>query len=203
MQKNDPIKGDFYDQVMQDLKSLDLNITENAIIQMKKEKFKRIVKKKVRESALCYLKQLQHNHSKVRTIRYFKLELSQYMESPIFSSDNAKLLLALRTRTVNGIRTDFGNMFTTQLCPLCGEHLDTLPNLLTCELLRTQQRTREVSRNSVSYSDVYSSDVFRQKEITELYTELLRTRGELINSTPVAITEPVHSFARTNYIITK
>ena len=125
VQKNDPIKGDFYDLVMQDLKSIDLNITEDKIIQMKKEKFKSIVKKKVRESALCYLKQLQQNHSKVRTIRYCKLELSQYMESPIFSSDNAKLLLALRTRTVNGIRTDFGNMFTTQFCPLCGEHLDT------------------------------------------------------------------------------
>ena len=125
------------------------------------------------------------------------------MESPIFSSDNAKLLLALRTRTVNGIRADFGNMFTTQFCPLCGEHLDTLPNLLTCEPLRTQQRTGDVSRYSVSYSDVYSSDVFRQKEITELYTELLRTRDELINSTPVAITGPVHSFARTTYIITQ
>ena len=94
-------------------------------------------------------------------------------------------------------------MFTTQICPLCGEHLDTLPNLLTCEPLRTQQRTGDVSRNSVSYSDVYSSDVFRQKEITELYTELLRTRDELINSTPVAITGPVHSFARTTYIITQ
>ena len=53
VQKNDPIKGDFYDLVMQDLKSIDLNITEDAIIQMKKEKFKSIVKKKVRESALC------------------------------------------------------------------------------------------------------------------------------------------------------
>ena len=53
VQKNYPIKGDFYDLVMQDLKSIDLNITEDKIIQMKKEKFKSIVKKKVRESALC------------------------------------------------------------------------------------------------------------------------------------------------------
>ena len=53
VQKNYPIKDDFYDLVMQDLKSIDLNITEDAIIQMKKEKFKSIVKKKVRESALC------------------------------------------------------------------------------------------------------------------------------------------------------
>ena len=94
-------------------------------------------------------------------------------------------------------------MFNTQFCPLCGVHLDTLPNLIICELLKTQQRTGAVSRNRVSYSDVYSSDVFKQKEITELYTELLRTHDELMNSTPVAIAGPKHSFARTTYIITK
>ena len=44
VQKNYPIKDDFYDLVMQDLKSIDLKITEDVIIQMKKEKFKSIVK---------------------------------------------------------------------------------------------------------------------------------------------------------------
>ena len=114
------------------------------------------------------------------------------MNSPIFTSENTKLLLALRTRTVNGIRTDFKSMFNTLFCPLCEEHLDTLPNLLQCDLLRTQQRTDTVSRNNVSFSDIYSSDIMKQKEITELYSELLRIREELMKSTPVAITGPVH-----------
>ena len=50
-------------------------MTEKEITEMKKEKFKNIVKKQVRISALQYLKQLQQNHSKVNTIQYSKLEL--------------------------------------------------------------------------------------------------------------------------------
>ena len=145
VQKNDPIKGDFYELVMKDIEGINWKITENEIKQIKKEKLKSLVKKKVREAAFFYLKQLQQKHSKVQTIQYEKLELSNYMNSPIFTSENTKLLLALRTRTVNGIRTDFKSMFNTLFCPLCEEHLDTLPNLLQCDLLRTQQRTDAVS----------------------------------------------------------
>ena len=100
-------------------------------------------------------------------------------------------------------------MGSEQILAICSPHssvhfvVNIWTHYQTCESLRTQHRTEEVSRNSVSYSDIYSSDVFRQKEITELYTELLRTRDELMNSTPVAITGPVHSFARTTYIITE
>ena len=98
------------------------------------------------------------------------------MNSPIFTSENTKWLLALRTRTVNEIRTDFKSMFSTLLCPLCDVHLDTLPNLLQCDLLRVKQSTDAASRNNVTFSDIYSSDIRKQKEITELYSDFLRIR---------------------------
>ena len=37
-----------------------------------------------------------------------------------WTRDQASLMLALRTRTVRGIRTDFGNMFLDKTCPLPG-----------------------------------------------------------------------------------
>ena len=49
------------------------------INETKKEKFKRIMKKHVRISAMRHLKQLQQNHSKAKNIKYDKLELVQYM----------------------------------------------------------------------------------------------------------------------------
>ena len=175
---------------MKDLEDINWRNTENDI--MKKENLKSIVKKKVREAALLYLKQQQQKHSKAQKIQYEKLEISNYMNSLIFTSENTKLLLALRTRTVNGIRTDFKSMFSTLLCPLCDVHLDTLPNLLQCDLLRAKRRADATSRNNVTFNDIYSSDIRKQKEITELYSDFLRIREEVMKSTPVAITGPVH-----------
>ena len=90
---------------------------------MTKEKLKSKIKKKSRKTGISQLKHLQQNHSKVKQIQ--QLELMQYLKSPIFTTENMKLLLALRTRTVKGIRADFSGMFTSTLCPLCGEHLDS------------------------------------------------------------------------------
>ena len=192
VQKNDPIKGDFYDLVMEDIRSIKLKITEEEITKMKKQKFKSIVKEHVRISAMEHLKQLQQNHSKAKKINYNKLELAQYMNSPVFSNDNTKLLLALRTRTVNGIRSDFSGMYSTLSCPLCGDHPDTLPNVLICNIMKKHQQTSVLSNSAFSYDDVFSQDVIKQKEITELFSELLKIREEIVNSTPVAITGPVH-----------
>ena len=114
------------------------------------------------------------------------------MNSPVFTNDNTKLLLALRTRTVNGIRSDFSGMYTTLSCPVCGEHPDTLPNLLKCDIIRKYQQTAVMSNCDISYDDVFSEDIIKQKEVTELYSELLRIREDLIESTPFAITGPVH-----------
>ena len=85
----------------------------------------------------------------------------------------SSLLLALRTRTVRGIRSDFGDMFLDKQCPIenCLE-LDSLPHLLTCRELQG-----EVPRSpEVQYSDVYSVDLQKQLAVTELYSRLLAVR---------------------------
>ena len=84
-------------------------------------------------------------------------------------------------------------MYDNLTCPLkCGE-VDTLPNLLSCKVLKDRLQTDIVTNNTISYNDVYSSDVVKQKEVTELYTHLLKIREDLLNSTPpVALTGPMH-----------
>ena len=47
------------------------------------------------------------------------------------------LLLVMRTKSVNGIRSDFGEMYLDKPCPMenCQE-LDSLPHLLACRELQ-------------------------------------------------------------------
>ena len=83
---------------------------------MKIENYKTKVKGKIREAAFEHLKNLKSKHTKMKNLKYDKLELAQYMNSPLFDYENVKLLLALRTRTLRGIKADFRGTVRLDVC---------------------------------------------------------------------------------------
>ena len=79
----------------------------------------------------------------MKNIQYEKFDISKYLNSPLFSGNSRSLLLALRTRTVRGIRCDFPGMFKDKMCPLgCGEN-DKIENILTCTVLKQYLTSNE------------------------------------------------------------
>ena len=74
---------------------------------MNKAKFKKIVKSHVNQAAFCYLKSLKEGHSKMEKLNYSKFEKASYLNSPMFNTESVQLLLALRTRTVKGMKMTF------------------------------------------------------------------------------------------------
>ena len=143
-------------------------------------------------AAFNYLQTLQQSHSKMENINYDKFELSPYLCSPLFNNESRSLLLALRTRTVRGIRSDFGGLYPDKSCPLgCGD-MDTLKNILSCKVLKQSHASHDVTNSDIRYEDIFSSDINKQKQVTELYRQLLETRNKIISSQPVANTGPVH-----------
>ena len=116
---------------------------ENEIKCVTKQKFKNIVKTKVQKAAFEYLMTLKNTHSKMKNLNYTVFEKAEYLSSPLFNSESRKLLLALRTRTVSGIRSDYGALYSDKMCPLGCEEADTLQNILSCSILirETQKRS--------------------------------------------------------------
>ena len=53
-----------------------------------------------------------------------------------------------------------------------------------------------ICNDYVKYEDVFSRNVLKQKQATELYQKLLEIRNEILNSQPEAVTGPLHSFAK-------
>ena len=191
-QKADPIEGDFFQLVEMDASEISLNMSEDEIIMMKEDKYKVIVKKKVRQAAFNYLKQLKVKHSKMDNLVYEKLEMSKYLNSPMFDFHNIQMLFAIRTRTVRTIKTDFSGMYPDVDCPMgCGQ-TDTLPNILTCPVLQVHMMTDSLTNDAVKYEDVFSTDIKKQKQVTELFRQLLEIRGKKLNCQPAAITGPLH-----------
>ena len=123
---------------------------------------------------------------------YNKFEKAAYISSPLFQSESVQLLLALRTRTVREIKNDFRGMFSDVECPLdCGED-DTLQHITECSVLRQHHKSDNVSYCDTKYSDVFSNDVVKQKQVTELYEQLLEVRRRLLESEPDTTSGPVH-----------
>ena len=192
-QKMKPSPGDFVNLVKNDCENIGLNMTEDEIRKIPKQRFKRIVKLKINNAAFSFLKSLMQTHSKMKNLQYEKFEVSKYLSSPLFSRNSRWLLLALRTRTVRGIRSDFPGIYKDTMCPLgCGEK-DTIQNILTCRVLKENYKSNEVSISEVQYENIFSQDIYKQKQVTELFERLLEVRNSLISSLPVACTGPVQS----------
>ena len=95
--------------------------------------------------------------------------------------EQSSLLLALRTRTVRGIRTDFGDMFVDKTCPLPGcQETDSLPHVLACRVLQAAGSSVETGR-PVQYGDVFSPCQETQAAAGERFRELLNIRNIKIN----------------------
>ena len=125
-------------------------------------------------------------------VGYNNLALQTYMQSPLFTAQDAAILFALRTRTLRGIKDDFRNMYADNKCPLdCGD-IDSLKNMLTCTSLQSNLESQFSTRNQVRYEHVFSNDIIKQKEATELFKNLLTLREKLLNSLPVSDTGHVH-----------
>ena len=128
----------------------------------------------------------------MENLKYDKFELSAYLNSPLFNNDSRNLLLALRTRTVRGIRSDFGGLYPDKKCPLgCGD-TDTLKNILLCQVLKQYHKSQDVINSDIRYEDIFSCDITKQKQVTEVYKQVLEIREKII-SLPVATTGPVQS----------
>ena len=144
-------------------------MTEIEIQRMPKQKLKKIVKTKVLDANFKYLKEMKQTHSKMEYLKYDRFETSEYLKSSKFNTEDISLLLALRTRTVRGVRNDFGGLYTDKMCPLgCGD-LDTLQNILTCSVLKQHHTSADISTSDIRYEDIFCSDIVKQKQVTELY----------------------------------
>ena len=69
-QKLSPVKNDWFLPVQNDLRMFQINLSDDEIKSLKKEKFKHIVKKSVREQGETYLYNLKENHSKSQNLGF-------------------------------------------------------------------------------------------------------------------------------------
>ena len=80
---------------------------------------------------------------------------------------------------------DFRGMFNDIECPLGCGNIDTIQNVLICPVLYNYMRNNSITTSKVEYEDIFSDDVIKQKQITQLYVNLMTIREKLLKSMPV------------------
>ena len=176
-----PVKGDFCKLVADDLKLIEK--TEQEIVQLSKNSFKKIAKAAINYQTLKYLRNKQQSHSKVNKIEYVKLVTQSYLTSPIFSDYEAKLMFKVRTEFVN-CKMNFKFMHPQGdiLCPLCNIHNDTQQHIIECEVIRRKVKSTEILNENIKYEDIYSENIHKMKSILVVFSNCLNIRNNLLEN---------------------
>ena len=101
--------------------------------------------------------------------------MQSYLCDQTMSQDDINLLFAMRTKTLRGIRSDFGNLYGTDLCPLCEQHVYTIPAVIDCQELLA------VPRTGATHEDIYSPSVDVQRTAVIQFRALLQARERILD----------------------
>ena len=106
-QKLKPSKGDWVNLVENDKQLLKINLGDEEIAKMSKFTFKKFVKKVIAEGAFAYLMKIKETHSKLKDLKYKKLEMQNYIKSDNnLTVDEKCLLFQFRVRQTD-VKCDY------------------------------------------------------------------------------------------------
>ena len=173
-QKEKPTRGDFVKLVENDLKELGISYEQAISTEMTKQKLKIIA----RNAAFIQLLQQQSSHKKVKHIPYKTLEIQPYLKSALFTQKDVKILTALRSHCLKGIKMNFQKMHKLSIsCPLkCSTEEaqveDTQEHLITCKKLNGESET--------NISNMYSVNLLEQAQVAKIIGKQLRKREQIL-----------------------
>ena len=101
--------------------------------------------------------------------------MQTYLCDSTMSQEDVSMLFAMRTKSVRTIRSDFRQMYNSDMCPLCGKHVDTIPALMECEELLA------VPRTGAQHSDIFSPSVDIQRTAVLQFRALMQARERILD----------------------
>ena len=184
-QRDNPIEGDFINLVKKDLEQVGIKYDEAFIKSMNKIKFKSFIKKKIATAAFNWLLNEKSDKSKIKNIKYRNFKIQSYMSSKIFTNAEVELLSKLRSKNID-VKCNFKTKFSPKnnieklKCTMtnCNE-LETQEHLMQCKPILTILN-RKYDMSGISYEDMFSKQLKKQRNITKLFKILIEIRTKLL-----------------------
>ena len=177
-QNQNPLKGDWVLQVLQDLTDFEIKMTFEEIQSTSKYSFKCLVKKAMQTKAFEWLEIEKDKLSKVKNVNFSKLQIQDYLLPNSLEMKQQKLLFQLRTRMVE-LKSNFKRKHNDNLCPICHKDGDDQTHLLQCsELINGLNLLSE--KEIILHEDIFSEIVEKQARVTRLFESLFNFRKKLL-----------------------
>ena len=153
---------------------------------MTKDKFNRILKEKVKESALKYL--LKQRGKKGKEIEYTTLEMAEYLQpfGNNLTVTEKRNLYSIRNRMVD-IPSNFPKEKTEFQC-ICGEK-ENMEHIYNCELLSDKKEQR------IDYENIFNGTIKQQMDVFRKMKQNLDQRKRMISkmNLPCDPCDPLYS----------
>ena len=173
-------KQDWSNQILEDLKELEISLSFNEIEQQSKYMFKKLVKQACFKAAFRYLFNEKQKLSKGANLEYLSLKTQSYLRSGTgLSTQDIKEIFSIRTRNLF-LKTNFPGMFSDDKCvkKLCNER-DTEFHLFYSDCFKKENTIVQIN---LEYNQFFSNDVPKQKLIKDIIIERYKTRSNMLSS---------------------
>ena len=173
-QYNDPVRGDWWLTVRDDMENLGINLSLDQISQMSKFSLKQVVGKKADAKALQFLNSKKGN--KCIQVSHKKLEIQKYLMPNPMSNIQRKFLFQLPSRMLD-LKVNFQGSHQNFLCELCKNHQDDQKSLLICSQLDSHNSLVE---SIPKYEDIFDEKPEVQIKIVSILQEKFKLRKHLL-----------------------
>ena len=174
LQKENPIRGDWFSTCISDMKMFKLDLSLEEIKVMKKSKFNKLISESINQSALNYLRGKQGN--KGSEITYKVIQMADYLlPDNNLSIDQKRKLFEIRNGMTQ-IPSNFSSRDNVFYC-VCGDR-ESMPHLYNCEKLNKQT----TKSDHVSYNKIYNGHINEKIEVYRKFEENLKVRENILKT---------------------
>ena len=138
-----PTKNDFVKICQKYLDTLDIKMTFSEIENMCNWQFKKLVKEKTSLAALSYLISQKNKQTKIKQIRYEKLEIQKYLMDGNKSIKTSKFIFKARAKTLD-IKTQRSWKYGDKICIGCNVREESGNEILTCWFFGEENLTKPI-----------------------------------------------------------
>ena len=153
-QKEEYVKGDWYQLLKGDFQFIGQDINENEICSTPKSEYKIKIKSLINKAAFKYFQSVKETHSKLNDITYKKFQLQPYLSSQKLNNLNKELLYKLRSKCHES-KMNFRKLHRNNLnCVFgCLSNEDQVHSFVNCLPI-----VSKISKNSTGhYRDIFGT----------------------------------------------
>ena len=136
--KKDSKKGDFVDLVRKDLKSLEINLSDEEIKKYSKRKWSELINKTTEEKGFEMLMEENKKKEKTKHITFKKLDISEYLKKNT-NTNISKTIFKIRAGTFD-VKTWRKWEYQDNLCVACQEFEETMDHFMKCKYYKQTKK---------------------------------------------------------------